>query len=160
MSLIGKPSQDLAVSNLAVSQTVSALTVSALNLNATTINAVSTDVAQWTINSVFTDAVLGGVVLQRGLVTFQLNGILNQSGAPLAADTTFAYIPNWPGGKDVFIPTFVYCPDAATIATAGFLTTATMHGATGTLTLGSALLMNDPANGFIRTHYDIKLGTK
>lgn len=146
MSLTGKPPQDLAVTNLTVKDTLVATTTTTLNLNALTLNGISTDTQSWNILSVFTNALLGTAVLQNGIMSFSVSGTLNQSGAPLPADSVFAYIDKWPGTNEPnLLNTFVYCPSAPTIATAGFAATITIH-TDGTLTINADLQNNDPGN--------------
>lgn len=146
MSLTGKPPQDLAVTNLTVKDTLVATTTTTLNLNALTLNGISTDTQSWNILSVFTNAVLGRAVLQNGIMSFSVNATLNQSGAPLPADSVFAYIQQWPGTfEPSLLNAFVYCPSAPTIDTAGFSATITIH-TDGTLTINAALQNNDPGS--------------
>lgn len=145
-SLTGSPPQDLALSNLAVQQTVVSATLSAVNVSAGTVNGISTATDNWPILSIFNNLKLGYVTLANSLLTFTLQSVLNQSGGPLPADSVFAYIPGWPYKMTVDIPTFVYCPDAPTIATAGFSAKTTLHS-DGTLSVNAALAQKDPGTG-------------
>lgn len=121
MSLTGKPPQDLSLSNLAVKDTLVATQTTAININAVTINGISTDTTLQPIRSVFTGAEIGQWSVSSGVETFSIQGQLNQSGVDQPANAVLAQIDNYPPQAAVTFSGFLYCPDAATINTAGFL---------------------------------------
>lgn len=119
---------------MVVQQTIAAPSVTSLTLNTPSINGRSTESFLLPILSVFTDANLGSVVVQNGYISVVLLGQLNQSGAVLPAGTVFAYVPNYDNQEDIPMCGISYNPDAATIATAGFISDIILH-TNGTLTI-------------------------
>ena len=133
-SLTGAPATDLCTSNLVVKDSVSATSTTSLNVNTLSINTRSTQSYIQPILSVFTGANLGSVVVKNGYISVYLLGQLNQSGAMLPAGTVFAYVPNYDNLEEITMCGISYNPDAATIATAGFISDIILH-TNGTLTI-------------------------
>lgn len=123
MSLTGKPPQDLTLTNLAVKDNTVVTSLSTLNVTAVAINGIRILNVSEPIRSVFTGAQIGQWIINNGITTFSINGIINDGPAVTAPGTVLGQVDNYPGGPPISFPGFIYCPAASSIATAGFVTT-------------------------------------
>lgn len=125
MSTTGSPSQDLCVSSLVVSNSVSSLTSSTLSLTTDTINGIPEFPILTQIRRISDGASIGQWMLQGNVETIILNGMINQTGGEVKANTVVNYIENYLPTR--FPRTFnvlIWIPVAPTIEQA--LITATM----------------------------------